>query len=249
MKEFSFAHQKKYIDLFLEMSKGNYANYKTYLEYIVVYIMWWRLRCTFSGLADSDYKAKITNLVESTIDSVDAGVINSKIFSNSEHRIFSLKRKYGKEYADNSTVTTLEEQGFTVISEKNLFIKTIKLKNDRLYVEGRLAFFLPGEKYDFVLKSGNEEYSVYWDCGISEYIRCLDKEIVLQRRGFYAFIPFEKANGLKGALTADGKEYHLGMRKEKATKLGDDVCYVEDNELRIEDRESYERRLEDEEEL
>ena len=209
----------KYLHMYIcNLSKEKYGNIIPYVQYYIAYDLKWRIFTNkISQNVNEIQKKEYLQMLEDLIEQIDDRVVFKQEHMNKEQKIYFECLKYKKDIRKDFVY----DHGHVLFN--NIFIRKLKTKNymqiaivdvkeDTLYLEGKIKDFYPSEDYELFVKDNknNKYYLDFYNITCSEKYSimgdCYSKDI-----GFKAKIPIKGIKQIRIMIT---------YKKEHTRRIG-----------------------------
>lgn len=204
----------KILESLIKNSNKKYGKVIPFIQYHMAYETGWLLRSNCSILDDSeisDLKKRVIEFLEFIDDKI---ILNIKVMKR-EHKIFALNLKHKNEsYSNNLDLSLLKEYNlFNPLSKKNLLLKIIDIRNEKLLISFQSNIFLSDERWKIYLK--NKKKDIYYPtrmCCTNDSLKSLG-ETIFYKNGYFWEIDISAIASLclQPVILIDNVEYYCNF--------------------------------------
>ena len=148
----------------IECSKEKRGKVIPYVQYIVMYEIQWRLKAQLPDDFTIDERNQYVDIIKHLLMEIDDSIILMQKNIGFEYKIFALSLKYGYDimkdiYLDKWIVKYNELRLFSLRAKSRLHISNLKIRNNKLYIEGSTTLGILGNGYQIeIIDSKGEHY-------------------------------------------------------------------------------------------
>lgn len=210
----------------IECSKEKRGKVIPYVQYIVMYEIQWRLKAQLPDDFTIDERNQYVDIIKHLLMEIDDSIILMQKNIGFEYKIFALSLKYGYDimkdiYLDKWIVKYNELRLFSLRAKSRLHISNLKIRNNKLYIEGRTTLGILGNGYQIeIIDSKGEHYNPVLYKVLQRDKYAFTGEKILEGNGFRSEIPLKGLKWIRFELTSrDGDKVVLAPSFGRYAKI------------------------------
>lgn len=168
-----------------------------FIQYVIMYDLQWRFKLEKldDSILDSKEKELYKETLKEILKSIEPKIILEQKNISIYHKIYALRLKFGNQFSNkvnkifypHNLELLIEDENVCSVYNERIKIDFFEVINDKVVIEGCVGKLIPDEKYEIVIKLGDQLYpTVEVDRTINDELS-LD-EIIKEYHGFKAEI-------------------------------------------------------------